>query len=86
MRIKNDEAKDIIQRAFAPLDCDIDQKWSGDPIRFEVRATGSKAVVFHESVGVPHATYSDANLLKVYLENIRQRIEKDGHTLDALTL
>jgi hypothetical protein len=86
MRIKNDEAKDIIKRAFRPLECDIEQKWSGDPIGFEVRTIDSKVVVFRESVGVPHATYSDANLLKVYLENIRERIEKDGHKLDALTV
>ena len=47
-------------------------------------ATDAKAVIFHESAGVPHSTYSDANLLKVYLENIRARIEKDGHKLDPL--
>lgn len=86
MRIKNDEAKDIIQGAFAPLDCAVEQTVSGDPIRFEVRASGSTAAVFREAVGVPHATYSDANLLKVYLDNVRERIAKDGHTLDALKI
>ena len=86
MRIKNDEAKGIIQRAFAPLDCAVEQTVSGDPIRFEVRTTAPTAVVFRETAGVPHATYSDANLLKIYLENVREQIEKGGHKLAALTI
>jgi hypothetical protein len=81
MDIKNDEAIGLIQKAFTPLRCEVEQAHSGEPIKVSVR--GANGDIVREN-DIPFSIYRDRDLLAVFIENEREAIGSAGHKLDAL--